>query len=124
MIRRVAANQHGVNLDGPPRTAFRTFLNFLKAVLNGQSALRARSDWVPQSDLLAETGQILLPQKLIREQDAQSELDRLVKSNSPAFELPSRHELNAIVDEDIENLCAKIYRRDYLTFGFSQWTRS
>lgn len=126
-IRRILTNQHGVDLEAPAHVAFLGFLKFLKANLGGQSALPVAPGWASQFALLAGMAQAVLPQRLIRESEAQSGLDALAShaGRPPAdLDLPGRAELDAILSDEIEEACINAYRRDFLAFGFRRWKNS
>ncbi|SDY38371.1 LPS sulfotransferase NodH [Jannaschia faecimaris] len=126
-LRRILTNQHAVELDGPPAVAFLGFLNFLGANLNRQSSLPAAPEWASQAALLSGMAQAVLPQRLIREGEAQDELARLAERSgriAPTFDLPGRDALDAILTEEIDHACMQAYRRDYLGFGFKKWKNS
>ncbi|MGB3688728.1 MAG: nodulation protein NodH [Jannaschia helgolandensis] len=123
-LRRILTNQHAVDLDGSGSDAFLGFLKFLKANLNGQSSLPVAREWASQSALLAGQAQTVLAQRIIREGEAQRELDRLAElaeKPSPVFALPDRDLLTDISTEEIEDACVDAYRRDFLAFGFKRW---
>ncbi|CUH39920.1 hypothetical protein JSE7799_02648 [Jannaschia seosinensis] len=124
ILRRIVTNQHGVDLGGPEKAAFLGFLKFLKANLNGQSALPVAPERATQAALLAGMAQTMLPLRLIREGEAQAELDRLAGRASPRLNLLGRAALNAIADDEIEAACADAYRRDYEALGFRRWTET
>ncbi|CTQ49202.1 hypothetical protein [Jannaschia donghaensis] len=126
-LRRILANQHAVDLEGDAGLAFLGFLNFLRANLNGQSSLPVAPEWATQSAVLAGMAQAVLPQRLIREGEAQAELDRLAAlagKDAPTLRLPGRAALDAILSEEIDDACMQAYRRDYLAFGFRKWRNS
>ena len=77
-----------------------------------------------RSALLAGQAQTVLAQRIIREGEAQRELDRLAElaeKPSPVFALPDRDLLTDISTEEIEDACVDAYRRDFLAFGFKRW---
>ncbi|MEM8850253.1 MAG: nodulation protein NodH [Pseudomonadota bacterium] len=126
-VRRILTNQHGVDLDASADVSFLGFLRFLKSNLGGQSALPVAPIWASQSALLAGMAQAVLPQRLIREPEAQAELDALAAySDRPpiTLTLPGRQDLDAILSDEIEDACVNAYRRDYLAFGFRRWKNS
>ncbi|SFJ68600.1 hypothetical protein [Jannaschia pohangensis] len=126
-LRRILTNQHGVDLDGDAAAAFLGFLRFIKANLGGQSSLPVQPEWASQSALLAGMAQAVLPQRLIREEEVQAELDRLAnlvgKPARPLI-LPGRAALAEICSDEIEDACIDAYRRDFLNFGFKRWRNS
>lgn len=123
--RRILRNQHGVDPEAGEAAAFLAFLRFLGAVLGGQSALPVAPDWASLSETLAGMARAVLPQRLIREDEAPGELARLAERCgrvAPAWHLPGRDALTALVDDEIEEACMAAYRRDFLAFGFRRWS--
>ncbi len=123
-LRRILTNQHAIDIDGDAAAGFAGFLRFLKANLGGQSSLPVEPGWASQSALLAGLAQAVLPQRIVREAEAQADLDRLAISagRSPVpFALPGRERLAAILTGEMEEACVAAYRRDYLAFGFGPW---
>ncbi|MBY5933336.1 sulfotransferase domain-containing protein [Tateyamaria omphalii] len=111
------------------RTAFAAFLKFLKANLNGQTAVRVDPDWASQAKTVEGFAEFVLPDRLIRIETMAHELAEL----SAAVGLASVPELGAaapdapyqlidVYDPEIEDLCRAVYARDYLMFGFKDWT--
>lgn len=123
-LRRILTNQHHVALDGGDQIAFLGFLKFLKSNMNGQSALPVAPEWASQSALLSGIAQAVLPQRIIREGEAEAELARLAAfagRPAPALDLPGRDDLEDLLTEEIDRACLQAYRRDYLAFGFKKW---
>ncbi|KIN74363.1 sulfotransferase family 2 domain-containing protein [Sulfitobacter guttiformis] len=110
------------------RTAFMAFLNFLKGNLAGQTAVRVDPAWATQAQAVQGFGEFTLPDVIMREETLASELSALAASvgyeNTPRVEpaaLHGAHSLEEIYDEEIEALCADVYQRDYMMFGFGSW---
>ena len=110
------------------RAAFKVFLAFIKGNLNGQTAIRVDQAWCTQAQAIQGFGEFALPDRIIRENDLETELQALAYSaglaSSPA--LPPRQpqkpfDLGAIYDDEIEKLAADAYQRDYMMFGFDRW---
>lgn len=110
------------------RAAFAAFLVFLKGNLSGQTAIRVDAAWCTQAQAIMGFGEVCLPDRIIREADLAVELGELAhavgRADPPV--LGASHpdqpfELTEIYDEEIENLAADAYQRDYVTFGFSRW---
>ena len=110
------------------RAAFAAFLNFLKGNLSGQTAVRVDASWCTQAQSLLGFGELTLPDRIIREEDLAAELRALAQavgyadvpeigSNEPSQPFG----LADIYNEEIESLGAAAYKRDYVTFGFSNW---
>ncbi len=122
-VRRVLANQHGVDPDGDPRAAFLGFLRFLAANLGGQSALPVAPRWASQSAILAGMAQVVPPHRILREEAAQAELDAIAASvgRPPTRFAAGGSVPDGLVDDEVEAACLAAYRRDYLAFGFPKW---
>lgn len=134
-IRRILTNQHGVALPAGPEpeahaAGFLGFLTFLKANLNGQSALPVKPIWASQAETLAGLAQVVLPQRLIRETDAQADLDGLAQRVGRApqpliLERPgSGPTLLQIYRPEQDDAVIDAYRRDFFQFGFRRWKNS
>ncbi|TFL17580.1 nodulation protein NodH [Jannaschia formosa] len=129
-VRRVMVNQHGVLLpeDGPEAEGFAGFLRFLGAVRGGQSALPVAPGWEGQAELLAGMAQTLIPQRVIREADAQAELDRLAaavgRRPQPFGIAEAGPKLAEVYRPEHDDLAVAAYRRDYRQFGFRRWKNS
>lgn len=123
-------------VDGPDagydlaahRTAFMAFLKFLKGNLSGQTAIRVDAAWCTQAQAIAGFGELCLPDRLIRETDLSKELRDLSQAVGRVEVPPIPHHkadepfgLDDIYDEEIEELAADAYQRDYMMFGFSRW---
>ena len=110
------------------RAAFVQFLEFLKPNLAGQTAIRVDADWASQAKIIEGFAEFVLPDRLIRQEELETELVRLAEavgvnelpplSSAPAF---GDVTLADIYDAEIENLARATYARDYLLFGFEDW---
>lgn len=136
--RRILRNKYGVdipkdgNLDGysleDHKAAFGKFLTFLKGNLAGQTSIRVDAVWATQSSLLEGAAIVALPDIIIREHELAKQLERLAQDvgsepmilQSPSQDAP--YTLAQIYDADLEKRCFQAYRRDYLSFGFSDWS--
>ena len=110
------------------RTAFAAFLRFLKGNLAGQTAIRIDSAWCSQAQAVAGFGEFCLPDRLIREEELETELRALAASqghaDSPALPegtAPGPFAVDDIYDTEIEALAVEAYQKDYMTFGFGPW---
>jgi LPS sulfotransferase NodH len=112
--------------DSDMRKAFISFLRFLKLNLADQTSVRIDPVWASQTALLEGVCQITLPDMIIRQSELQTKLDQIATDlGKPSAQLkPARDisKLAEIYDETIEKLCRDAYRRDYLGFGFSDWS--
>ena len=109
-------------------TAFAAFLTFLKGNLSGQTAIRVDAAWCTQAQSLLGFGELMLPDRIMREDDLAAELSALGRdvgcADTPelgAGEPDQPYNLIDIYDDEIEKLCQDAYQRDYVTFGFSRW---
>lgn len=112
------------------RRAFVGFLEFVRANLAGQTALRVDAHWATQSVCLSGMAGLALPDMIVREREMGVYLPALAMQvghlSPPDPEAqPNRapHALAAIYDDRIEHLARTAYARDYLTFGFDDWDR-
>lgn len=110
------------------RRAFVAFLDFLRANLAGQTALRVDAAWCTQAQALAGFAEYAAPDHLLREDEIATALPALARSlGHDTAPVPPRAQgdrpfaLADIHDEDIERRIADIYRQDYLQFGFGPW---
>lgn len=110
------------------RDVFAAFLTFLKANLNGQTAIRVDGDWATQSKIIEGFSEFMFPDRLIREASAQRELQDMAQSvgvaavpELPLAEQVGRFRLSDIYDAELEHLARAAYGRDYLMFGFEDW---
>jgi LPS sulfotransferase NodH len=110
------------------RTAFLAFLEFLKKNLNGQTGIRVDAAWASQAQVVQGFSNFALPDLILREDELHQDLPDLaarvgcdpvpVPDEVPG-ELP--HQLADIYDDEIEELAAQVYQRDYVVFGFDRW---
>ena len=110
------------------RAAFIGFLEFIKANLAEQTAVRIDPSWVSQSGTISGISEFLLPDRILREDRLAEELPALAKSvgysNPPTFkgvQEIGRYSLADIYDSEIEARARAAYARDYLMFGFKNW---
>lgn len=109
------------------RDGFKAFLRFLQANLNGQTAVRIDPAWCSQAQAIDGFGKMALPDLILREEELPSALPALAASFARPAHVPGHAEpdrpfhLAQIYDEEIEDLCAAAYHRDYMIFGFGAW---
>lgn len=139
-VRRVLRNRYGVAVPNRNeideytldvhRGAFVNFLKFLKGNLSGQTSVRVDPIWASQSAVLEAAASVALPDQIIRKPEARAALESLAErfgADVPEFEFngePGPYRLSEIYDEKLEKLCFSTYRKDYITFGFSDWDAS
>lgn len=129
-LRDLLRRDHGLALaEGMDRAALRAdflgFLRFLRANLEGRTALRVDPLWAAQGTLLRGIARVRLPDLLLREEDAATSLSQLAEALGrpapPAPVPPAWPRLAALCDPEIEAAARAAYRRDYLEFGFGDW---
>jgi LPS sulfotransferase NodH len=110
------------------RKAFVAFLKFVKANLAGQTGLRIDSAWATQTQALQDFAGFALPDQVLREDEMAQALPALARATGypdapapPAPAIDTPFALADIYDDKIEDLAAKVYQRDYVTFGFDRW---
>ena len=110
------------------RSAFAAFLVFLKGNISGQTAIRVDASWCTQTQALQGFGEFALPDRVIREDDLETELaqlldkighDKEVSVGAATGDLP--FDLSGIYDAEIEKMTQDVYQRDYMMFGFESW---
>jgi len=111
------------------RAAFAAFLEFLKSNLAGQTGVRVDPDWASQSKIIEGFAEFVLPDRLMRQNTVAHELAELavaVGIDAPptlaAQEPDVPYTLADIYDAEIESLARAAYGRDYLMFGFGDWS--
>lgn len=111
------------------RAAFKAFLVFLKANLAEQTSVRVDALWATQLQTVQGFGEFLQPDRLMREEELAVGLPELARqaghASPPPFEVTAPETpigLLDIYDAEIETLCRAAYARDYMMFGFSDWS--
>ncbi|KEJ90709.1 sulfotransferase family 2 domain-containing protein [Sulfitobacter donghicola] len=110
------------------RACFIAFLTFLKGNLAGQTAIRVDPEWATQAQVVQGFGEFTLPDLILREEGLAAHLDSLAKevgyTEAPRV-APASHRgnftLEDFYDAEIESLCADVYQRDYMMFGYGPW---
>ena len=120
----------GYTLDDH-REAFTAFLDFLKANLSGQTAVRVDGHWASQAQCLQGMSEYTLPDMIVREDEMASYLPALaMQVGHPGPPDPTHvpvrapYSLAAIYDDGIESRARDAYARDYIMFGFDDWGSS
>lgn len=110
------------------RKAFLDFLEFLRANLAGQTAIRVDAAWCSQAQALQGFGEFVPPDRVFREEEWQDEavmlarqlgVENVPKPADAALDRP--HALADIYDDEIEETVRGIYQRDYMMFGWGAW---
>ena len=111
--------------------AFLGFLDFLTVNLSGQTSLRVDNTWASQATLLGAIAQFSVPDKVMREERLEADLQHLadeigIKAEVGAldFTTPAKFALKDLVNEEINTACETAYRRDYLMYGMRRWTKT
>lgn len=108
--------------------AFLAFLQFLKANLSAQTAIRVDNAWASQTSLLQGISEFGVPDMILREDNLRFHLATLAgqigKTKMPDIAAktdPLQNKLEAIYDAQIESAARQAYSRDYIGFGFGDW---
>ncbi len=136
-IRRTLRNRFGLAIPekmpdsdydaAAHKAAFKQYLEFVKANLAGQTAIRQDGFWVSQASIVTGFGVLALPDVILRESDLAEDLPALAKKVGRDLAAPQFADeglpfnLSDIYDEDVEKLAQDVYQRDYVTFGFESW---
>ena len=130
-VHKVSLPREGPGADwsrAAHRRAFAEFLDFLRANLNGQTAVRVDAAWCSQAQALQGFGDFVPPDHVFREEEWRAEVTALAASLGagdvpvPGATAPDTpHALADIYDDEIEEMARKIYQRDYMMFGWGPW---
>nr|WP_147126832.1 sulfotransferase family 2 domain-containing protein [Shimia ponticola] len=107
--------------------AFLQFLNFVRASLKGQTALRVDVTWATQAQILSGFSEFAMPDLVLREDQVDAGLDGVCQTlgltNPGPVAAPEQEPitLDDIYDESIEDMVRDVYSRDYMMFGFDRW---
>lgn len=112
------------------RHAFEAYLEFVRMNLAGQTPVRVDASWGTQAQALASFSDFLLPDFVLREEELASMLPMItgqVGHSKPEPPQPAigdtPFDLSDIYDDQLEELVADIYQRDYVMFGFAAWAK-
>ncbi len=113
------------------RTSFLKFLKFLAGNLGGQTSVRVDSSWASQHALVQAIGEFVVPDRVIRSDRLPTDLPHLAREigiEAPSLRADegdsSPFSLAEVMTPEIEKACEKAYRRDYVMFGFDDWSAS
>ena len=132
-IREILARDYRVALPAKGeklrdlRDAFEGFLRFLEGNLAGQTSVRVDPVWATQSAVIEGMGRFMHPDLIIREEAAADTLAALAAAcgtEAPVLTLPKETDappLAGVYDAKLEALVRRVYRRDYVMFGFGDW---
>ena len=107
------------------RVPFKSFLRQVENVLQGSAPERPHNAILDQTSLLEQYAKAIIPDRIFREENLVIELNEIAESagcNGPKAYTPieeSLPEIKLVIDDEIIDLTQKIYRRDYLRFGFA-----
>lgn len=106
------------------QAAFISFLKFLKANLNGQTAVRVDAAWASQTAIIQGLAEFSPPDLIVREETLADDLGFLAAQvGAKTTEVPAakdgyRFDLSEIYNDEIESITRDAYQRDYLNFGY------
>lgn len=108
------------------RAGFMGFLKWLKLNLSGQTSSRVDAHWASQSAVLQGFGQFQTPDLILREDRLAEGLAFLaaeVGADCPPVAAATPDALLAgLYDADVEGAVRDAYARDYMGFGFGDWS--
>ena len=114
--------------DYAHRAAFLSFLSFLKANVQAQTAIRVDNSWASQWAVVQGFSNFATPNIIIREDQLPLDLAYLAASvgrtDAPDFASltdPFADRLARIYDAELEKASNDAYSRDYMSFGFDAW---
>lgn len=138
-IRKTLRRAHNLPIpEGEPdasydaaahRAAFTAYLAWVKANLQGQTAVRVDGHWATQAQCIQGMAEYTLPDMIVREDEMEGYLPALaIQVGHPApldpRQVPNQapFSLAEIYDDQIEALGREAYQRDYVMFGFDDWS--
>ena len=116
--------------DAAHRAAFLAFLKFLKSNLAGQTNLRLDPAWASQNAILQGFASFVTPDLILREATLAHDLKGLLwqigrqDGPTPTPTDPHAALLARIYDANIEAATRDAYARDYMAFGFTNWSQA
>lgn len=140
-IRKVLRRRYKLPIPSDPATepysveqhytAFSAFLDILAHILAGQTPIRVDGRWCSQAQTLEGMAHFAMPDLILREDELSTALPRLARETGhPSPPTPGSspadtpYSLAQIYDAALEAKAAKIYQRDYMLFGFTDWKPS
>ena len=107
--------------------AFLGFLKFLAGNLGGQTSVRVDHSWASQLAFLSAISRFVVPDRIAREDTLNKDLGQLLDSpqataDCGSFAVPGPISLTEIHSPELDTACEAAYRRDYIFFGFREWT--
>lgn len=125
-LEALGAAENGVAAH---RKNFLKFVKFVDRNINGQTNIRVDGAWASQSEIIKGVGQFMALDHVFREDNLQRDLDYLASQfdlAAPVFKAAKDRDPVSLVDiynDDVEAAVRAIYQRDYLAFGFRQWSQ-
>jgi len=130
---RVRLPKNGADAPGydlaTHKAAFLSFMAFVKANIAQQTPLRIDPAWASQTAVIEGVSTVVIPTSIVHERNLANTLAEIEKELKLAAIDPPEiapdgapFELSEIYDADIESRARTIYSRDYLNFGFLDWT--
>lgn len=98
---------------------FAKFLSLVAEVLDGGTRLHPPPGIATQASVIQGFSQVHPPHRILRESDASDALAQIARG--AAFVPRDGADLDTIYTAEHEKIAAKIYRRDYVMFGFDRW---
>ncbi|RMD93601.1 MAG: hypothetical protein D6811_04590 [Alphaproteobacteria bacterium] len=110
------------------REGFLAFARFVKGNLGGQTSIRVDPHWASQDMVIQGFARFASPDMILREGRIAEGLGQLCAQlglDCPPWQPPAAPAaappLAEVYDAEIEAAARAAYKRDYLTFGFSDW---
>ena len=128
--RDVLSERCMVDFKGPTPEAMLAFVAALMDSLSGQTSLRVPPDWATQAALLQAAAQVVLPQRIIRERDAATELAHLATPlgvEPPTWPGDAASDdgwRDCLEDGNLRKAVFDAYRKDFIQFGFAMSDRA
>ncbi len=134
--RRIMAKRYGMPLPTGKkepytldmhRLAFEGFLTFLQANLARQTSVRIDPLWATQFATVQAAALATQLDLVIRADHSARDLGRIAEDfglKAPAWRTQTGNEpfsLEDIYDGALEKQCFRVYRKDYINFGFGDW---
>lgn len=107
------------------RSAFESFLCFLKSNIAGQTSIRIDRNWDAQHKLIAAVAETQPISRIFRADEFSADaLGIETPLKDPALTITSPFSLEEIYSRRLENLARAAYAKDYRMFGFKDWASS
>lgn len=120
-VHGVAFPKQGYGSVEDERAAFVAFLRFLKRNIAGQTGFKTASGWATQTAVLQGFAQFNGPDAVLREDRLAEGLGWLCAElgvTMPPLRGAEASGLDALMDDEVEEVARDTYQRDYMGFGF------